>query len=366
MSNQTARSEKSPRQSGEFFLRVVACGLLFAFLSLSAWAGSTPPAIDSGKSTVAPQVDSLKQAEAPPSKPEAASPSPAESKPVAAGSPVLRFVAYNVENWLTLEKRYLYDEHRELTNAPKPEKEKAAVVQVIKEANPDVLGLCEIGTREDLLDIQQRLKQAGIDLPHLAYTGGMDPVRHLGFLSKLPLQQVTLPKEAMSYRLGQKEFLIQRGVMDVTVQTPDQRKWHFIGVHFKSKRETDDGDQAAMRLREAQLLRRHLDTVLQQDPQAALIVYGDFNDAVKTPALRAVEGPANSPRALMRLWLRDSRGERWTHYWGKEESYAPLDHIFVSHALWKQRGVVMEQSRIIDIPAWENASDHRALLAVFR
>lgn len=335
------------------------------FLSAAtAVAGSPPPPSNEAAANKEVVKPADKSEAAPTAQSAVEESAPAASAPT--GAPVLRFVAYNVENWLTLDKRYLYDEHKELTNAPKPEKEKAAVVNAIKSANPDVLGVSEVGTREDLLDIQQRLKQAGVDLPHLAYTGGMDPVRHLGLLSKFPIAQQELPKDAMSYRLGQKEFLIQRGVMDVTLTTPDQRQWRFIGIHFKSKRETDDGDQAAMRLREAQLLRRHLDNILQADPQVQLIVYGDFNDAVKTPALRAVEGPMNSPRQLTRLWLRDSRGERWTHYWAKEESYAPLDHVFVSHALWKRRGVAMEESRIIDIPAWEDASDHRALLTVFR
>lgn len=59
----------------------------------------------------------------------------------------LRFVAYNVENWLILENRYDYETRVSSKNAPKPEKEKSAVVEILVNARPDAIGVCEIGKK---------------------------------------------------------------------------------------------------------------------------------------------------------------------------------------------------------------------------
>jgi len=99
----------------------------------------------------------------------------------------LRFLAYNVENWLVMEERYDFDTRLSEKNASKPEKEKAAVVEIVKSAQPDVLGVCEIGTKEDLAEIQARLKAVGLDLPHSHFSGGIDRTRHLGLLSRHPI-----------------------------------------------------------------------------------------------------------------------------------------------------------------------------------
>jgi hypothetical protein len=86
----------------------------------------------------------------------------------------LRFITYNVENWLTMDR---YVDRKVLKGAPKPESEKQAVVAILARYTPDAIGLCEIGETSDLAEIQQDLKAAGLDLPHSYYTGGSDPTR---------------------------------------------------------------------------------------------------------------------------------------------------------------------------------------------
>jgi uncharacterized membrane protein len=70
----------------------------------------------------------------------------------------LVFCAYNVKNWLHMDR---FNQSRVEKAAPKPESEKAAVVSTLVSIRPDVIGLSEIGTLEDLTEVQQRLKQAG-------------------------------------------------------------------------------------------------------------------------------------------------------------------------------------------------------------
>lgn len=275
----------------------------------------------------------------------------------------LRFVSYNVENWLILEDRFDYETRQSSQNAPKPEKEKAAVIEILRQAQPDVLGLCEIGTIEDLKEIQKRLRAVGIDLPHLHHSGGVDRTRFLGLLSRYPI----VDKEnhpTLAYRLNGRAYAMQRGILDATIKHTDGRTWRFLGCHLKSKREVEDGNQTQMRIHEAQLLRKQIDRVLRDAPKSRLIVYGDLNDTRMSPALRIVQGPYNSPRTMTAIPLKDSRGLAWTHYWAKEDVYSRIDYILYSPALKNE--LVLAESQILDPSSWNDASDHRAILGVFR
>ena len=109
-----------------------------------------------------------------------ATPAPIESP----SSDQIRFMAYNLKNYLTMDV-YLKGGIKEAR--PKDPKEVAALIDIIIKENPQILGICEIGTKEDLSDLQSRLKAAGLDLPHSHYAGGMDTTRHLGFISALPI-----------------------------------------------------------------------------------------------------------------------------------------------------------------------------------
>lgn len=348
---------RSPRTWG-----VLPLVFLAGLLSISCEKKETPSA-----AAILPTIQEVA--------PEASVATPVKSTPTAAttsapgahdntvASTGLRFVGYNVENWLILENRYDYETRVSSKNAPKPDKEKAAVVEILHNAKPDVLGVCEIGSKEDLLDIQTRLKTAGLDLPHTHFSSGVDSSRHLGLLSRFPIVSTAQPKDTQ-YKLNGKEYGIQRGILDATVQTPDQRNWRFLGVHLKSKRDIEDGDQNLMRINEAQLLRKHIDEILQADPLARIISYGDFNDTRASSPIRIISGPNNSPRAMSPIGLHDSRKEYWTHFWAKEDSYSRFDYIFFSQALKKD--VIFDQCGILDPANWSEASDHRAVLGVFR
>lgn len=284
---------------------------------------------------------------------------PADEPPANESSNGLRFISYNVENWLTMDRR-VGDEN--LKNAPKPDSEKRAVVDLLVKNRPDVLGLCEIGAATDLAELQEMLKNAGLNLPNSHYTGGSDPTRHLALLSKFPIVS-TAKAEVMEYQMNGQTFGFNRGVMDATVQA-NGGKYRFLGVHLKSKRDVEEGDQEQMRINEAHLLRRHVDSILKSDPDTKLIVYGDFNDTYPSKALRAVTTGSDESLKLKPIYLKDSRGEAWTHHWSNQDIYSRIDFIMVSQAMNKH--VQYRDCHIIDDAEWDKASDHRPLLAIFR
>ncbi|HEY8961293.1 MAG TPA: endonuclease/exonuclease/phosphatase family protein [Luteolibacter sp.] len=282
-----------------------------------------------------------------------APPAPSADEPVP-----FRFVAYNLQNWLTQERAT----DQGVVPASKPEASKRAVIELLASARPEVLGVCEIGDRNDLADVQQRLKAAGIELPHTYFTGGVDATRHLGLLSRFPIVSTEAPGN-LDYRLGGRAIGMQRGILDATVEIAG-KPVRFLGVHLKSKRPVAEGDQAEMRLHEAHLLRRHLDTILAAHPHERLIVYGDFNDTKASDTLKTIQGPFNHERFLAALPLVDRQGNAWTHAWEAEDLYSRYDWILTSQAL-KGR-IDLPGCRIVDEPAWREASDHRPVLAVFK
>jgi len=281
---------------------------------------------------------------------------PTTASPTSEG---LRFMAYNVENWLTMDR---YVDGKNLKGAPKPEKEKQAVVSLLARHQPDVLGLCEIGEASDLAEIQEKLKHAGLNLPHLHYTGGTDPTRHLGLLSRFPITSTAKPAET-EYQLDGKTYGINRGILDATIDARG-KSYRFIGVHLKSKRDSEQGDQEVIRLHEARLLRRHIDSIFKTAADARLIVYGDFNDTRATPAIKAITGNYNAPAYLTAIPAKDSNGEAWTHFWAPHDIYSRIDFVMVSAAL--KREVNFPTAKIIDDADWNDASDHRSILAEFR
>ena len=271
----------------------------------------------------------------------------------------LRFVSYNVKNWLGMER---YVDRKPVKEAPKPQNEKEAVIAILVRQMPDVIGLCEIGSAGDLAEVQQLLKDEGVVLPYLHYIGGSDPVRHLGFLSRYPIVATGKP-EKMDYQIQGKTFGWNRGVLDVTIQA-NGKPYHFLGVHFKSKREVEEGDEEEMRRSEARLLRRHIDGIFARNPDERLIVYGDFNDTRASVAAKHVFGSYNDPGYLTAVAARDAVGTSWTHYWALHDIYSRIDFIAVSKAL--KPDTHFKAARVLDEPEWETASDHRAVLAIFK
>ena len=330
-------------------LGLVSCGKKESTPEWDAPGGEAP------KISVTAPAEPVAETPAPP--PETAI---GETIPAASSSESsLRFIAYNVENWLTMD-RYVDDKLQR--DKPKPDSEKQAVVKLLTAHKPDVIGVCEIGTAADLAEIRESLKAAGLDLPHTHYVGGTDPVRHLGLLSRFPILSTAKPAET-EFSLNGTTFGINRGILDATIGVKG-KTYRFIGVHLKSKRAIDEADQEEMRVHEARLLRRHVDSILKDDPQARLIVYGDFNDTRPTRTFKTITGSYNSPDYLTALPAKDSRGHAWTHHWAPHDIYSRIDFVTVSRALRQE--LDFKASHLVDDAEWDQASDHRPVLAIFR
>lgn len=265
-------------------------------------------------------------------------------------------LTWNVKNYLAMERRV---DGEVIPDAPKPEKEVEAVVATIVAANPDILGVCELGDASFLKDLQSRLKKEGLDLPHTELVISADGWnRNLALLSRFPIVASNSQSD-LTYLIGQTRFPIQRGLLDVTLAVNDQYRLRCIGVHFKSKREIPEADQAEMRRNEAHLTREHIDAILETEPGCNLLVYGDFNDTPNEPPVKTVRGRFGRDDYLSDLRPTDPFGFRWTHYWSWADTYARLDYALVSQGLLPE--VDRDQTKILHPEDWDLASDHRAV-----
>lgn len=269
------------------------------------------------------------------------------------------FAAWNVRNYLLRPVKN--EDGRTITPAKSPESI-AAVVETLLRIRPDIAGLCEIGTRSDLADLQRRLQKAGLSLPHRTWVDGPDRERHLALLSRFPLKaqhdtSTTFQLEGLSQR-------VRRGILDVTVLARSDFPLRILGVHLKSARVVPDYDQAAFRRAESLILRGRVETILKHEPEAPLVVFGDFNDTKNSPVVKGVAGRPGTDRSLSVLPLADRLGDQWTYRWDESDEYSRIDYIMVNQTL--RRLVLRSGTRLHRDKNWFEASDHRPMIMTIR
>lgn len=262
------------------------------------------------------------------------------------------FCSYNVENYTDAKPP---SEASRYGLKAKPEKEIAALVGIVKEIGPDILGVCEMGSREKLADFQKRLAAAGIELPHAEFVDAQDEDRHLALLSRFPIVARD-SRTDVGFELNGKHERVRRGILDVTVQVNDGYRLRCVGVHLKSKLPVPEGEAVIRRL-ESQKLRQHLDGIFAKEPDANVMCYGDFNDTKDQPMFHAVTGPRGSAGHMSDLWCKDRFGDRWTYYWKTADQYSRIDYLFVSRGLWPE--VNRASASVYRSENWSDASDHR-------
>ena len=282
-----------------------------------------------------------------------------------AGAETFRVATYNVENYL--------DEATQ-TRFAKSAAAKAKVRESICALKPDVIALQEMGTTNALLELRDSLKAEGLDFPYWEHVTGFDTNIHVAILSRFPFN-ARRPHTKDDYLLSGRRFRVSRGFAEVDIQVNPDYSFTLITAHLKSKRPIAQADEAEMRLEEAKLLREKVDARLAANPDANVVVLGDFNDTKDSASTKAVVGrgkhklldtrpaeqngdnvPSTNP-----AW--DPRNITWTHYYGKEDTYSRIDYLLLSPGMaheWTTNGTY-----VLTLENWGVGSDHRPLVATF-
>lgn len=278
-----------------------------------------------------------------------------------------RVAAYNVENYI--------DEPTETRNFTKSAEAKVKIRETIKAMNPDVIAFEEMGSTNALLELRASLKAEGVDFPYWEHVSGWDTNIHIALLSKFPII-ARRPHTTDTFLLSGRQFHVSRGFLDVDVQVATNYIFTLFGTHLKSQRPVPEADEAELRLEEAKLLREKVDAVLAKNPDAKIIVLGDFNKTPDSPSTKAVIGKGKFKLVDTRPAERNGdnlpnpnpryapRNVVWTHYYGVEDSYSRLDYILLSPGM--AHDWMKEETYIPVIPNWGIGSDHRPVLATFK
>ncbi len=270
----------------------------------------------------------------------------------------LTLATYNVENYGPADRVTEDGYHRDY---PKPESEKRALRAVIVALNADVLALEEMGSAAYLDELRRDLKGTGLDYPYAVLLDADDADRHVALLSKRPLKSVVKHTDLAFTYFGEKTK-VKRGLLEVTIAATGGDVTIFA-VHLKSRisDRADDPLSATRRASEAVAVR---DRVLRRFPEPAnehFVLLGDCNDGKTSRPLEALAKRGKTEIANI-LPVADSRGETWTHYYQKEETYTHVDQVLVSAAL--RAFVRGATARVYDGPGVREASDHRPVSVV--
>ncbi|MCA9266545.1 MAG: endonuclease/exonuclease/phosphatase family protein, partial [Planctomycetales bacterium] len=198
----------------------------------------------------------------------------------------ITIASYNVENLFDgHDDPYRHDE----STPAKPRQDIERFAAVLREVNADVLALQEVETRGYL---QRFLDVVVPDLgyQHVVHFEGND-TRGIDvcLVSRVPVGKVTSLRHLQFPGPDGKDYSFQRDLLQVELVPSGGTPWEMWIVHLKSN---SGGRDAAEPIRqaEARCLREQLDRRLQQDPNAAVIVCGDFNDSWESASLQTIVG----------------------------------------------------------------------------
>lgn len=249
--------------------------------------------------------------------------------------------------------------HADETTPAKPREEMERVAATIRELNADVIGFQEVESRGYLKRFRDAfLRDMGYE--YIVHYEGND-LRGIDvcLLSRLPVGPVVSHRHVKFSGPDGRERKMSRDLLSVTLLPPGKSPLEVWVLHLKSN---SGGREFAepVRLAEAQYLRQQLDQRLTANPNAQILLMGDFNDQWESPTLKTIVG--SGPMAL-RLPLSEPKIKSLITY-NKEPRRSMIDFILCSPALAKQ--YVAGSYRTIPGGVETSGSDHNPVVAWFQ
>lgn len=273
----------------------------------------------------------------------------------------VRVVSYNLYNFTSLKQPQL-----------KSPESRAMVVTVLGKLNPDIAVLIELSGQDALDELAALLKKNGTEY---AFSTLVEPAprtenarkkkdplfeRRIGILSKTKPAEI-LHAVDLCYSLNGHSVPVQRGFAHLVYKWPSGYTLHLLAAHLKSKL-FDPLGQTDMRRYEARLLRYQVNDILREDPDANILLVGDFNDSPDSSPLTTLYNRRvrNPKMHLFDLRPVDAGGLAWTHLQDESDDYARIDYALASHGLLPE--IDLARTFIPGYADWYIASDHRPLV----
>ncbi|MEO2048187.1 MAG: endonuclease/exonuclease/phosphatase family protein [Pirellulales bacterium] len=268
----------------------------------------------------------------------------------------LRIATYNILN--------LFDGqddpyHADESTPTKPRAELERLAESLRALNADVVALQEVENRGYL----ERFVQ--VFLPEMGYQevvhfdGNDGRGIDVCLLSRVPIGPVRSHRHLRFTGPDGMERSFSRDLLAVTILPPGGDPFEIWVVHLKSN---SGGREHAepIRLAEVGQARQLLDQALAADPEARILLMGDFNDVWSSKTMRTLAG--TGPTAF---WsVASELGEKQPDTYNKGKFHSMIDFILCSPAMVK--AYVKGSCRIIPGSTEKTGSDHNPVTAKFK
>jgi endonuclease/exonuclease/phosphatase family metal-dependent hydrolase len=263
---------------------------------------------------------------------------------------------FNVENLFDdADDPYSHDEGTPGKSRDALEKIAAAIRRV----NADVVALQEVESR-GILERFVTLFLPEMGYSHVVHFEGNDKRGiDVALLSRAPIGEVTSRRHLEFSGPDGVTRRFQRDVPAITVMPRDSAAFEIWPVHLKSRSDSADTSEP-IRLAEAAEIRRLLDAAFAANPDARIIVAGDFNDTRESKSMAIVFGsgatemwapkPRETPDSQVDPEFPDGR--------------APIDFITCSPAMRKL--AIEDSAEVRRAPPSLDGSDHDPQWATFQ
>ena len=267
----------------------------------------------------------------------------------------LRIATFNVLNLFDSEDDPY---HEDETTKTKPRADLQRLSHAIRDLNADVLALQEVENRDYLqrfLDVFLR----DLGYRHVVHFEGNDGRGiDVCLVSRVPVGRVTSHRHLRFSDAKGKIRRFQRDLLSVRLLPPATDPFEVWVVHLKSK--GGPADQADIRLAEASQVRDLLNERFASNPQARIIVCGDFNDTFDSPPVTTI---VNSPNGSLVTFFDDiPEGERITY--NRQPYRDMIDFILCSPQMAKD--YIPNSFQIHHGSPDVTGSDHNPVVAAFR
>jgi len=273
----------------------------------------------------------------------------------------LKIGCYNVENLMDVwDDPYTDDEQTPV----KQYKEINAVAKLIDQVDPDIMAISELENEGVLRSVvHEFLVDKGYNYVTSSMTNDGRGVR-LGLISRKPIISVTSHRfQDLRHPDSNKRYRFARDLFYIKIQATPTRVLHVFAVHLKSMRDsTDDPKSEHWRSAEAIGARRIIGDVLKAEPDAWVVMLGDFNSVPDSPSLKIILEPT-APGApfLVDTYASVPAKDRITYLPSKYRSN--IDYILASPALASR--LVKDSQVLIKSESMLVGSDHTPLGVTF-
>jgi len=269
----------------------------------------------------------------------------------------LSVMAYNMENFFDVfDDPYTEDEQTSV----KPRREITALAQLLREMDADVIAVSEVENDEVLKAmLVETLGDMGYNYVAVPKSNSGRGIK-LGVISRVPIESVTshrfqtltLPGEERTWRFA-------RDLVKVRIEPSEGRFIDLYAVHFKSRRDSrGDPNSSKWRLAEATRAAQIIGRQIEADPDAMVLMLGDFND---TPDTETLEVLAGEDAPLVDLHAEIPAEQRITYL--REPYRSTIDYMLASPEM--ARRLIPTSPRIVQDEDLLTGSDHAPVYAAF-